>query len=186
MHDYSHLATRIADTRYVQAAWFLEPCQNIVEVGGNKLREFLQDEHPRDRHPRHFWCIDPTASAAQWERHRVYAMPVTGFSFNEALQDKTGNGLCLLGMEMFDNEDAELTSAQHICENMNHFDIVVMEYVPSNPVARPQALTIYGAAQAVGLKLTVRLSTEWIRDAKYSEPNASFGKCREFWVMEKQ
>ena len=134
MPDYSHLQTDIADTRYVMAAHFLEPCQHIVEVGGNRIRHFMRDEHPRDRNPRHFWSIDPSAEAEHWERARTYNMPVTAFNFGNALRLKKQNGLCLLGLEMYDEneDDDEISSIQHVCENAGHFDRVVIEFVESN------------------------------------------------------
>ncbi len=189
MPDYSHLQTPIADTRYVMAAHYLEPCEHIIEVGGHRIKDFMPDEHPRDRNPRFFWNIDPSANAESWDQVKTYKMPVTAFSFDNTLAGRTKNGLCLLGMEMYDEEYGHgegMQSAQHICKSMHHFNIVVMEFVGSNHVAYQQSLLILGAARAVGFGTTVCFTTQWAVDNKYPEPNASFSKVRDFWVLEKQ
>lgn len=190
MSDYSHLSTPIADTRYLLAAHYLDVADNVVEVGGHRIGHFLPEHHPRDRNTRHIWCIDPSAPEPKhWEKHRVYPMPATAFNFNVLEEHRGRKGLCLLGLEMYDEEygvGSGMLSCERIAENLHHFDTVVIEFVVENPVAKTQALILLGAAvYGCDMTRTIQFTTQWVSDSKYPEPNESFSKTREFWVLEK-
>ena len=181
MPDYSHLSTEVADTRYALAAHFLKGCSHIVEVGGHRLHDFLPGPT--------FFNVDPLAPQDEyWHKCFTYKTQVTSLNFENLLRSGWRNGLCCLGLEMYDEEYGEgigLGSAHHLCTNMDRFDVLVLEYVESNQVARQQALLLCGAARATDMEVKLITETKWMHDGKYQEPNASFHKTRAFVVLEK-
>ena len=190
MPDYSHLASPIADTRYVLAAHYLRGCRMLVEVGGHRLHSFLGGDIFRQ-----VWNIDPTVEQGQYT-HGVMNVALSVKDFDFEVVDKchvpTGQGkkgICLLGMEMYDNVPglgSGVESVENIGNNLSRFDIAVIEFVGSNPVAHAQSLMLYGAAgYGAGMTRTVHFTTQWSHDHKYPEPNESFQKVRDFWVLEK-
>jgi hypothetical protein len=197
MPDYGHLEIPISDTRYVQAAHFLRDCKTIVEVGGSRLHKFMGRGIWRQ-----FYNIDPFiessndmavrnyAAVHNYAAVRNYAKAIHQFHFPLIVPERDEKrGLCILGMEMYDFQygvGAGVISVAHIIESIHMFDSVILEFVESNSVSNAQAFMLLNAAtSALTMKRTIRLSTQWQHDEQYVQPNDSFGKTREFWVLEK-
>ena len=189
--DYSHLQTPVADTRYALAAHYLKSCDYIVEIGGDRLHGILGPGSPHRR----YWNVDPGAKPLAFPYGITYNMPVCDFDFGLIPNEPQGvwekkYGLCILGMEMYDcvyGDGSGIKSVENIAHNMHRFDRIVMDFVPTNLVAKAQSLILLGAA-AYGnnFKRTVCMTVCWETPNQEEPCNESFSKPRQFWVLERQ
>ena len=123
---YEYLNTEVADSRYALAAHYLAPCSHIVEVGGHRLRHFMS--------PFSLWSIDPVPVTGHSPNAQMLNVPVSHFNFDIIPRNvHHSNGLCLLGLELYDGEHGVgrgEASIQHVASNVDRFDIMVVEYRP--------------------------------------------------------
>ena len=191
---YEYLSTEVADSRYVLAAHYLAPCTHIVEVGGHRLHHFMNHQFA-------MWSVDPVPVTGYQSNVRMLNIPVCDFDFaNIPRNAHHSNGLCLLGLELYDGEHGigrGEASIQKVANNVDRFDMIVVEYMPCNPsqwcanheLAYVQAQRIDDACRAsASLYLSIELELKFRQDDKYSSeqrPEESFFRKRIFRVYER-
>ena len=189
---YKYLHTEVADSRYALAAHYLSSCSHIIEIGGHRLHHFMS--------PFSLWSVDPVPVTGYQANVHMLNMPVCDFDFaNIPRNVRHSNGLCLLGLELYDGEHGVgrgEASIQKIANNVDRFDMIVVEYMPCNPskwcedheLAYWQAQVIDDACRAsASLYLSVELELKFRQDDKYSSeqrPEESFFRKRIFRVYE--
>jgi hypothetical protein len=183
--DYSHLQTLAAESRYAMASHYLSKCSNIVEIGGDALHTYGS----RAKSQQKFWNIDPSTqpndSNSLVENHNC---PVYEFDFSIIPRSNVNkNGLCLLGIEMFDLEYAVGTgtrSLEKIIEHVDLFDNVVLEFVTENLTASTQAsILCKGFMHTLEFTKLVDINANWVPVG--GPCNDSFSKSRTFWLLQR-